>query len=94
MVTQKLDLDQMSERGIRMIRTDGHKYDKTQFLLQIVARLSLDDSDDICGLKWRIKCPSNFHISPRILPLFDCFSLSVCIIMYVHECATDNHKQK
>ena len=34
-VTQKRDLDQMSERSIRTL-TEGHKDDQTHFLLQII----------------------------------------------------------
>ena len=30
----------------------------------------LIDSDDICGPKWRLKCPRNFQLSPWILPRF------------------------
>ena len=35
LLTQKLDLDQMSERNM-YIHTEGHIYDKTHLLLQIV----------------------------------------------------------
>ena len=52
--------------------TEGNKYDKTHFLLQMLGLFasydSLDDSDDICDLKYSIKCPRNFRPSPWILP--------------------------
>ena len=70
-VTQKLDLDQMSEKSIRTLN------DTNMIKLTLsVANFGfirfvwpyLDDSDDICDLKWRIKCPRNFRPTPWILP--------------------------
>ena len=57
-VTQKLDLDVMSERSTRTLKD---KNDKTYFLLQILGlfasyRPFLDDSDDISDIKRHIKC--------------------------------------
>ena len=70
-VTQKLDLDQTSERSIRT-RKDTNII-KLTFLVANFGFIRfiwpwLDDSDDVCDLKWRVKCPSSFRPSPWIIP--------------------------
>ena len=70
MVTQKLDLDQMSERSICTLK------DTNMMKLTSVANFGFicfiwpcsDDSDDICDIKWDIKCYRNFWLPPWILP--------------------------
>ena len=78
-VTQKLDLDQMSERSIRTLKDTNiikltfllhiygffASYDPDWMILMmfptgLFASYDPDDDSDVCDLKRRVKCPSNF----------------------------------
>ena len=75
MITQKLDLDQMSERSTlkdtNVIKlTSAADFEFIHFVWPC-----LDDSDDICGLKWYTECPRNFQPPPWILPTHYCLTI-------------------
>ena len=68
MVTQKLDLDEMSERSTRTLKDKNYK---THFLLQIMGlfasyRPCLDDSDDICDIKRCTTCPMTCFLNADV----------------------------
>ena len=65
--TQKVDRDQMSERRIRTLM-DTNMMTFTFCCKFGFIRFVWPCLDDICDLKWRIKCPRNFRQSSWIFP--------------------------
>ena len=63
-VTQKLDLDQISERSICILKDTNITLSFVFFSSSFSPRFvwpTLDDSSDICEIKWRQKWPRNFR---------------------------------
>ena len=69
-VIQKLDLVHVSQRSIRTQKDTN--ITKLTFCCRFgfirFKWLGIDDSDNVCDLKWRVKCPRNFRPPPCVLP--------------------------